>query len=475
MSQVFAIAMVALRNAIRSRMVICLIALLAVVMIGLPLTIKGDGTPGGHLQVLLSYTLGFATFILALTTLWAGSASVALEVRDKTVQMMVTKPVSAWQLWLGKWTGLLMLNAALLTFCGVVTLIMLQWTLRQDATLGSAEREEITALLAAREVVKPLVPDYRAGGIEDLAEHMREHALPDNVSYAEAVRTFTQRRQARANTLSGAGQLSWSFSPLENLTRDENIILQYRFASSFVGQAPVKGRWQLQAEGIGKLREMEITANPHMLNEVAFTIDKSWAGLPLTLTFTRDEASSTALIFDPVDGLGLLVPRGGFAGNYIRALLVIFGQLAFIGALGVTAGCLFSLPVATFVSLTLLLLVSMGGYIQKIASEGIVIETHSHGHDEPGHVHGPECEEENGAMSLQQILFIPIAYLFKALALFLAPLANQSALGALSEGYLIDIAWTLRGLLVQGFVYSLFIGALAAAALRRRELALPAL
>jgi hypothetical protein len=475
MSQVLAIALVALRNAIRSRMVLCLIALLAVVMLGLPLTIKGDGTPGGHLQVLLSYTLGFATFILALTTLWAGSASVALEVRDKTVQMIVTKPVSAWQLWLGKWTGLLLLNAALLAFCGIVTLMMLQWTLRQDATLGGAQREEITALLSAREVVKPLVPDYRAGAVEELAAHMREHDLPDNVSYAEAVRTFTQRRQARANTLSGAGQLSWRFPALENLTREEIVTLQYRFASSFIGQAPVQGRWQLGNEGGGELREVETTANPRMLNEISFTIDDSWADQPLTLTFIRDEASSTALIFDPVDGLDLLVPRGGFAGNYLRALLVIFGQLAFIGALGVTAGCLFSLPVATFVSLTLLLLVSMGGYIQKIASEGIVIETHSHGHNEPGHVHGPDCDHGHEPANLQQILFVPITYLFKALALFLAPLAHQSALAALSGGHLVDMAWTLRGLLVQGFAYSLLIGALAAAALRRRELALPAL
>lgn len=475
MPQVLAIALVAMRNAIRSRMVISLIALLAVVMFGLPLTIKGDGTPGGYLQVLLSYTLGFASFILALTTLWAGSASVALEVRDKTVQMIVTKPVSTWQLWLGKWIGLLLLNAALLTFCGIITLVMLQWTLRNDPMMHAGQRDETATLLSAREIIKPVVPDYRAGAVEDLAAHVREYPLPDDVSYAEALRTFTQRRQARANMISGAGQLSWTFPALKEIDREKTVTLQYRIASSFIGQAPVQGRWQLRTEASDAALDVETIASPRMLNEVDFTIDASWSGQPVILTFMRDQQSSSSLIFDPVDGLDLLVPRGGFAGNYVRALLVIFGQLAFIGALGVTAGCLFSLPVATFVSLTLLLLVSMGGYIQKIAAEGIVIETHSHGHDEPGHVHGPDCDHGPETTSLQEILFVPITYLFKALALFLAPLSNQSALAALSAGYLVDYAWTLRSLIVQGLLYSLLIGALAAASLKRRELALPAL
>jgi len=121
MQQIFAIAQLSIRNAVRSKIVISLLVLLLASVVLLPLTIKGDGTLAGFIQILLSYTLGLASFILALTTLWAGSAAVASEINDKTIQMAAVKPVSRWQIWMDKWLGLNFMNAVLLTMCGLTT------------------------------------------------------------------------------------------------------------------------------------------------------------------------------------------------------------------------------------------------------------------------------------------------------------------------------------------------------------------
>src|SRR5436190_16992898 len=119
MSKVLAIAGIAIRNAIRSRVVVVLLGLLLVAIVALPLTIKGDGTIAGTVQVLLRYTLGAVTIILSIATLWAGCAAISMEVQEHQVHLVVTKPVYRAQLWLGKWLGLFILNTVLLTLAGV--------------------------------------------------------------------------------------------------------------------------------------------------------------------------------------------------------------------------------------------------------------------------------------------------------------------------------------------------------------------
>ncbi len=83
MRQLFAIARLAMSNAIRSRVVASLLALLVLAVLVLPLTIKSDGTLAGHVRIVLSYTLGLSFAILTLATVWAGCAAVSLEIRDK--------------------------------------------------------------------------------------------------------------------------------------------------------------------------------------------------------------------------------------------------------------------------------------------------------------------------------------------------------------------------------------------------------
>ena len=101
MNRILAIAGIAIRNAVRSRVVIILLGILLLVIIGLPLTVKGDGTIAGQVRILLSYTLGFVSFILSLATLWAGCAAVSLEIQEKQIHLVVTKPVRRVQIWLG--------------------------------------------------------------------------------------------------------------------------------------------------------------------------------------------------------------------------------------------------------------------------------------------------------------------------------------------------------------------------------------
>ena len=92
MNKILAIAGIAIRNAVRSRIVIILLGILLLVIVGLPLTVKGDGTIAGQVRVLLGYTLGLVSFILSLTTLWAGCAAVSLEIQERQIHLSSQSP-----------------------------------------------------------------------------------------------------------------------------------------------------------------------------------------------------------------------------------------------------------------------------------------------------------------------------------------------------------------------------------------------
>ena len=90
------------------------------------------------------------------------------------------------------------------------------------------------------------------------------------------------------------------------------------------------------------------------------------------MTALTDPAGA-ALYFDPDDGLRLLVHRGGFLGNYVRALLTMLLQAALLAAIGLTAGSLLSMPVASFAALAVVLATRMSGTVAGMARDGPAI------------------------------------------------------------------------------------------------------
>ncbi|HPT17033.1 MAG TPA: ABC transporter permease subunit, partial [Kiritimatiellia bacterium] len=162
MRQIAAIALLALRNVFRSRVVLVLSALLFAAAFLLPLGIRSDGTPEGLIRLHLAYTLGIASFLLALATLWAGCAAVSQEADDKTLQLLLVKPVPRLRIWLGKWLALLLMDALLLALVGAAALFTLHRQLQrggfEPAVLAAAEQ----IVLSARETLRAPLPDVEA-------------------------------------------------------------------------------------------------------------------------------------------------------------------------------------------------------------------------------------------------------------------------------------------------------------------------
>src|SRR5260221_5595164 len=115
MQRLFAIAALTWKAAFRFRLFLVLAVLLLLSVIGLPILIKDDGTARGFTQILLTYTLTTITALLGLSTLWLACGTLARDIEECQMQVVATKPIARWQIWTGKWLGIMSLNAALLS------------------------------------------------------------------------------------------------------------------------------------------------------------------------------------------------------------------------------------------------------------------------------------------------------------------------------------------------------------------------
>src|SRR6516225_9209892 len=152
MQRIFAIAGLTWKAALRFKLFLVIAALLILAVVGLPLVVKDDGTAQGFTQIILTYTLSSITALLGLSTLWLSCGTLARDIEECQIQVVATKPIARWEIWLGKWLGIVSLNAALLAISGACVFGLLQWrAAKLPADVQKTLREEI---LVARGSVK---------------------------------------------------------------------------------------------------------------------------------------------------------------------------------------------------------------------------------------------------------------------------------------------------------------------------------
>jgi hypothetical protein len=455
MNKILAIAGIAIRNAVRSRIVIILLGILLLVIIGLPLTIKGDGTPAGQVRILLGYTLGLVSFILSLATLWAGCAAVSLEIQERQIHLVVTKPVYRIQIWLGKWLGLLILNAALVAFSGAVVYGLLRWTTRPGQLTAEQRTELRENTLVACTVLMPDPINVDDAARAELEMLRAKNALPADARESEVSKAIRQKLLLQAYSVPQGGARQWTFDTPSGMPAGHPLLFRFRFSSSAMGPEFVPGRWTVRRESGGAAFQVTQTNTPG--GTCLFKTPAAAAAGSGRLLVGYENLSTEPIIvaFDPQDGLKLYSYSGSFESNLARALLAILLRLAFFAALGVTAGSLFSMPVASFVAICVLVMMQISGYIQSIASQDVILHSH-------GEAHGPTIwDHVFGAV-------------FKAFNAVIAPLQGPDPLELLATGQHMTWAWLGSVFFVQIVVYSGVLMLVSAWVLNKRELAMPA-
>ena len=376
MQRIIAIAWLTWKAALRFRLFLAIAVLLLAAVVGLPLIIKDDGTARGFTQILLTYTLSAITGLLGLSTLWLACGTLARDIEECQIQVVATKPIARWQIWLGKWLGIVTLNAALLAISGACVFCLLQW---RAAHLPPAEQKVLREqVLVARGSARP--PD-RAAEIDaetrqDLQEKLKANPeLAGSADLQEVEKQIREQVKAPYQYVPPETYRVWEvdLSSQKDSLRDRPLQLRIKFtaAGRAGASATFAGLWQVgDSQKMEPWRSELMSLSPDTFHE--FQIPANLLDDKGMLTIVFVNANTSSLSFPVEDGMEVLYPEGGFALNFARALGIIFCWMALLAAIGLMAASFLSFPVAAFFSMAVLAVVLSSGMLAETVETGTV-------------------------------------------------------------------------------------------------------
>jgi hypothetical protein len=455
MQRLLAITWLTWKAAIRFRLFLVVAVLLLGAVIGLPLLIKDDGTARGFTQILLTYTLTAITALLGFSTLWLSCGTLARDIEECQIQMLAVKPIPRWQIWLGKWFGIMSLNAALLAIAGACVFCLLQW---RAAHLPEDQQQILRdEVLVARGSARPDSKNDLIQAQTDQALHERLQKTPVSPSDIPEVRKQILE-QIKADHQVVPPQTYKSFfinlGMAKNSLRGQPLYLRIKFNSADKSPSGTfDGMWQFGVPRKTRVaRSVPMSLAPDTFHEFEIPADLFDEDGVLTATFINTNES--ALLFPLDDGIEVLYREGGFALNFARGLGIILCWMALLTTLGLASASFLSFPVAAFLSLGLLMVAFSSGTLSTAISDGTLM--------------GFNSETGTSGHSYLDIIAIPA---FKG-ALALINLARDfSPIDSLSTGR--SITWGQLGLAVGQIVILLsgLIGLFGVFVFTRRELA----
>ena len=503
------IAKQTLKAAIRYRFVVAMAVALLVIVFGIPLLVKSDGTAKGTVQIVLTYTLGSTTALLGIASLWMGCGTLAREIEDNVMQMVAVKPIARWRVWFGKWLGIMLLNAALMVPTGLAIFFLInaradspeldefeKAKLQNEVLVSrssireakrdfsiSRQRAHDYALLVAEEktqyteteqafrmsVTGPehilsFRPDYPR-----LVEQAKTRPLPEILAQLEKLESEAIRMSKASYEVVLPGQdRFWEFQIDPDIVDEVNqkpVYLRFKFnaddeydpkshtLSFSIGEGtskrwPPEGAFKVMRRGSSAFHEEELPKG---------IVPDKGPDKGLVRVHFVNQNSERPIIFLMEDGPMILYHDGGFGMNLFRGLLIIYFWLGLISAIGLMASSFLSFPVATFMSLGILLISASSGTLQQIIDEGGITG----------------INHETGRKDESSILDASAIFLARVGVKITKSIWGYSPVGSLSDGRTITTAalfWAFFAIIV---VMGGLVMALGAYMFHRKELALP--
>src|SRR6266481_160211 len=443
------------KAAFRFRLFIVVAVLLLGAVVALPILIKDDGTAQGFTQILITYTLTAIAALLGLSTLWLACGTLARDIEECQLQVVAVKPIARWQIWLGKWLGIMSLNAALLALAGGSVYGLLLWRAnRLPADQQQVLRSEV---LVARGSVKP--PDVSKEIDEETDKLLKERLAKNPGTTADLKDVRKQIREqvkAEFEVVPPGYMHLWQveLGAAKNYLRDKPLQIRIKFNSADRSPSGTfAGIWRVGMPQKTELYQSEMMSlAPDTFHELKVPPNLFDESGVLTVQFLN--VNNTALLFPVDEGFEVLYPQGTFGPNFIRALGIIFCWMGLLAALGLAAASFLSFPVAAFFALGLLAMSFASGTIANAVSEGTI-----GGYNAEQGIHGNTPVD---------FIVIPA---FRAILSVINLAKDFSPIDALSTGR--SISWSQLGLAFAQII--LLLGGIIAlsgmAILTRRELA----
>lgn len=442
LSSIQAGILLGIRAPLRSRLVAALLFLLVVTVIVLPQNLVTDGTDAGLLRMLLTWTLGSAVTLLSIATLWAGCAGISGDIEDKRYILTATSPARPFCVFLGRWLGLVFLNAALLAAVlgGVYVQVRLRG-LPPDRTkvLRLLPQDPLCVQEEADRLYATIFPTQQPDSPEAVrAAILRDLKGPLHLPLEPGMERHWRVRLPDAST-------SASQQPIHG---------KLRYLTSYGSTQIVKAVLECYNPNGDRIFSQPLNDNRGLLIfEIPASLLNGLSSLTLVLRNTEPAGTGNALLIRHNDALQLFLPHGGLAQNLFFGGLACLALLALLAAIGIACGCCLSFPVAAFAASALCLIALVAGNPDFANPDGA---THSHGETTSStltvHLESLSRSVSAGANSL------------------LAPMRKLQTFDRLGDGIALEPRDVLHALAINGMLYPVLLALLASIPLRRREL-----
>lgn len=218
-----AVARLLLEEALKMKIALIFIVMLIGLVPLLTTRLEPDERLQYRVQTFLSYGTGLSYAILAVMTLFVSTASVAFEQRDKQIYQVVTKPLDRFSYVLGKWIGVMGLNAVLLGVIGGSVFWFTQFLADLPAIDDFDSLATSEQVLTARVGVPPTLPDFSDTALERVQRRIElDPELEDNLETRQTqFEEEMTRLRAAELTLNPGEDKEYTFNNLRPLSRTQ--------------------------------------------------------------------------------------------------------------------------------------------------------------------------------------------------------------------------------------------------------------
>ncbi|MGC8886829.1 MAG: ABC transporter permease [Verrucomicrobiia bacterium] len=371
MQRLYAIIWLTWKAAFRFRLIWVISALLVMAVVLLPLMIKHDGTARGFTQILLTYTLSAITALLGISTLWLSCGTLSRDIEECQIQLVATKPIPRWQIWLGKLVGIITLDLVMLALSGAAVYFLLIY---RAGKLSEKEQAILrNEVLVARSSLREPLPDLKPDVDRILKERLKSAQLsPDEIR--DLRKQIEEQVKAAHQIVPKDYRREWvidASKAMDSARLGRPLFLRVKF---YAAQPTFGGSylciWRIGSDKSQRVVELEQNLPGETFNE--FPIPPEVIGSDGKLVISFINRNQTALLFPLEEGFEVLYYEGGFAINFIRGLLIILFWLALLAAMGLAASSFLSFPVAAFATMSVMVLFFSSGMLRSSVEEQTV-------------------------------------------------------------------------------------------------------
>jgi hypothetical protein len=375
MGRIWAVARNTFVSAVRMKTAIVFMAMLLILLPILSYTSTGDGTAIGRVQSFVSYGLGLVSFLLSMLTIVVACYTLSSDVKHKRVYSVVTKPIRRFEFVIGKALGVILLDLLLLAvFSGVIyglTIQMPRFAKTSDEELVRLKNEFFTARASLKRTIDEQALEKQADDV--YKELVRTGQLDESRSRESVMAELRSAAKYNMYAAGPGGTVLWEFKKVRPFDANESLFIRFKFnAAQTPADKSLYGVWYVgdyrQIQGGPETMKTPIYQIPRKdvvstMREFEVPADAVAADGYLAVGFYNEPMNGTTVIFPIEDGFEVLYKAGGFGGNFISAVLIMFARLVFLACLGVSLSTWVGFPVAILCSLTIFFTGVINGFV----------------------------------------------------------------------------------------------------------------